>query len=199
MDRKEFLKRSVQTAGMCCGAALLGDPAGAQDQTPGAPVSPCDRRVLGGQKVIRRIMNQLDSKLDKATRESIMESCGQACYEGAHGKRPAQKPTREQVEKFLKGMREYVGAEGFEQSGNETVVHFHYTGNPQGLKVSDGYCLCPILEDAPKDISPTFCHCSVGYVKEIFERGLGRPARVEVTETVLRGGKSCRFTITFRT
>ena len=143
-------------------------------------------------------MQQLDSKVDQSTREAIMESCGKACYEGAHGKRSAEKRTPEQVEKFLVGMRKYVGADNVRQSGDETLIYFRYTANPQGLKTSDGYCLCPILEDAPKDISPTYCHCSVGYVKEIFERGLGKPARVEVTETVLRGGKSCRFTVSFK-
>jgi predicted hydrocarbon binding protein len=84
------------------------------------------------------------------------------------------------------------------QTPEETVVYFKYTGNPQGLKVADGYCLCPILEDAPKDIPPIYCQCSAGYVREIFERGVGKPARVEITETVLRGGKSCRFTVSFK-
>ena len=197
MHRKEFLKRSVQT-GVCCGAALLAGtarPASVQEKQPDPAVSPCEKRVVQGQMVIRRIMQQLDSKVDQSTRDAIMESCGQACYEGAHGKRSAEKPTPEQVEKFLAGMRKYVGADNVRQSGDEILIYFRYTANPQGLKTSDGYCLCPILEDAPKDISPTYCHCSVGYVKEIFERGLGKPARVEVTETVLRGGKSCRFTV----
>ncbi len=200
MYRKEFLKRSVQ-AGMCCGAALMAGSAlanSSQDKQASPPVTPCDKRVVQGQKVIRRIMQQLDAKVDPATRKSIMESCGQACYEGAHGKRGSEKPTAEQAAKFLDGMRKYLGPDGVKETPGETVVYFRYTGNPQGLKVADGYCLCPILEDAPKDISPTFCLCSVGYVREIFERGAGRPAQVELTESVLRGGKTCRFTVTLK-
>jgi len=200
MYRKEFLKRSVQ-AGMCCGAALMAGSALAesgQEKPANPPVTPCDKKVVQGQKVIRRLMQQLDEKVDPATRQSIMESCGQACYEGAHGKRSAEKPTPEQVGKFMDGMRKYVGPDGVKQNAGETVIYFKYTGNPQGLKTADGYCLCPILEDAPKDISPTFCQCSVGYVREIFERGTGKPARVELTDSVLRGGKTCRFTVTFK-
>jgi hypothetical protein len=79
-----------------------------------------------------------------------------------------------------------------------SLVYFKYTGNPQGLKTADGYCLCPILEDAPKDIPSTYCQCSAGYVREIFKRGVGKPARVEITETVLRGGQTCRFTVSFK-
>ncbi len=200
MHRKEFLKRSVQ-AGMCCGATIMAGSALAQSgqNTAANPAAtPCDKRVVQGQKVISRIMRQLDAQVDPATRKSIMESCGQACYEGAHGKRSADKPTPEQAARFLDGMRKYLGAEGVRQAADETVVTFKYKSNPQGLKVADGYCLCPILEDAPKDISPTYCQCSVGYVKEIFERGVGKPARVELTDSVLRGARTCSFTVTFK-
>ncbi len=200
MHRKEFLKRSVQ-AGACCGAALMAGSALAQatkDAPANPSVTPCDKRVEQGQKVIRRIMQQLDAKVDPATKQSIMESCGQACYEGAHGKRSGEKPTSGQAAKFLDGMRKYLGPEGVKQTPEETVVYFRYTGNPQGLKTADGYCLCPILEDAPKDTSPTYCHCSVGYVREIFERGVGKPARVELTASVLQGARTCSFTVTFK-
>jgi predicted hydrocarbon binding protein len=186
---------------MCCGAVLSAGSALAeagQATAAAPPVSDCNRKVKQGQDVIRRIMQQLDAKVDPATRKNIMESCGRACYEGAHGARKTEKPTPEQAAKFLDGMRKYLGADGVKQTPEETVVYFKYTGNPQGLKVSDGYCLCPILEDAPKDIPPSYCQCSSGYVREIFERGVGRPARVEITETVLRGGQSCRFTVSFK-
>jgi len=36
-------------------------------------------------------------------------------------------------------------------------------------------------------------------VKAIFEQGLGKPANVELTNSVLRGGKSCDFTVRFKT
>lgn len=78
-------------------------------------------------------------------------------------------------------------------------MHYQYTQNPKGLKVADGYCLCPIFEDAPKGVSPTYCQCSVGYVRAIVEQGLGKPAKVELTESILRGEKGCHFTIRFAT
>ena len=201
MKRKEFLRRSVQ-AGACCGVTLLVDSASGvtpQESNPAPPLSACEKKVAQGQDVIRRLIQQLDAKLDQGTREGIMECCGQACYEGAHGKRSGKTPTPEEVSKFLEGMRKYLGADGVKQVGDETLVYFKYTSNPEGLKTADGYCLCPILENAPKDIPATYCHCSVGYVREIFERGTGKPATVQLTETVLRGGKACRFTISFKT
>jgi len=44
-----------------------------------------------------------------------------------------------------------------------------------------------------KTLSPTYCLCSVGYVREMHERVLGRPVEVELADSVLRGGKRCRF------
>jgi predicted hydrocarbon binding protein len=119
------------------------------------------------------------------------------CHDGAHPN--TKKATSDEAAQFMEGMRNYVGKDGIQQSRDETIVYFKYTQNPRGLKVSDGYCLCPILEDAPKGVSPSYCHCSVGYVTAIFEQGLGKPAKVELTNSVLRGGKSCDFTIRFKT
>lgn len=197
MDRKEFLRRSV---GACCGAGLLSlvDEASGQEKAAAAPVSDCSHRVRQGQDVIRRLINELDANLELTTREKIMQNCGRACFEGAHGKRSAEPPKPENAAKFMEGMKKYLGEDGIRQEGDEIVVLFRYTSNPRGLKVSDGYCLCPILEDAPKDISSTFCLCSVGYVQEIFERQIGKPVRVELTDSVLRGGKGCNFKVTFK-
>ena len=72
-----------------------------------------------------------------------------------------------------------------------------YVGNPRGLRVADGYCLCPILEDGPRQLSPTYCHCSVGYVAASFEHGSGRKVRVQLVDSLRRGGKECHFAVRF--
>jgi hypothetical protein len=199
MNRKEFLKKSTQL-GLCCGATLL--PAAglfAQEnqstsQAAQPPRASCDKRVTQGQEVIKRIVAQLDAKLDPSKAREIMESCGEICHNGAHGK-PAQPPSPEQTKGFLGWITKSFGPDAIKQEGDETVIVFKYVRNPAGLKVADGYCLCPILEDAPKDVPRTYCYCSVGYVREIFQQNLGRPAKVELTNSVLWGGKSCDFTV----
>ena len=199
IGRKEFFQQSARLGG-CCGAALLaGSLSASADEKPktDSVFTPCEEKVKQGQDVIKRLIAQMDQKLDPATRREIMESCGRLCHDGAHpGAKP---PTSEEAAKFLDGMRRYLGPEGVQQAGDETVIYFKYTRNPRGLKVADGYCLCPILEDAPRDVSPTYCQCSVGYVRAIFEQGLGKPVEVELTESVLRGDKGCNFTVRFAT
>jgi len=199
MNRKEFLKKSTKL-GVCCGAAALlpaGSLFGQEQQAPAAaepPRAPCEKRVSQGQAVIKRIVAQMDAKLDHATARQIMETCGEICHNGAHGK-PAEPPSPERVKGFLGWITKNFGPEAIKYEGDETVILFKYLQNPQGLKVADGYCLCPIMEDAPKDVSRTYCYCSVGYVREIFQQNLGKPAKVELTNSVLWGGKSCDFTV----
>lgn len=202
MNRKEFLVRTT-TIGGCCAMAMLAGalPLASEDKPCGESAkldprfSTCEHRVDQGQKVITRIMSQLDAQLDQPTREKIMESCGRLCHDGAN---PSAKktPTAEEAKGFLDYMHKHFEVR---EVGDETVVYFKYTQNPRGLKVSEGYCLCPIFEVPPKDVSPTYCHCSVGYVTAIFEQGLGKASKVELTNSVLRGGKSCDFTVRFKT
>jgi len=198
MNRKEFLRRSTQL-GACCGAALLpGANLFAQEQQPPAAPKParasCDKRVTQGQDVIKRIVAQLDAKLDPSKAREIMETCGQICHDGAHSK-AAEPPSPERVKGFLGWITKSFGPEAVRYEGDETVIAFKYVQNPQGLKVADGYCLCPIMEDAPKGVSRTYCYCSVGYVRQIFQNNLGKPVNVELTDSVLWGGKSCDFSV----
>lgn len=201
MDRKGFLKTSV-AFGSCCGMALLSAPkTGLAEDAPcsSAPPDPrlstCQQRMEQGQKVIKRILSQLDDKLDEPTRARIMESCGRACYEGSTPD-PKRVPSATEAHGFLDYMMKNFRVD---ESSDETVVQFKYTSNPRGLKTTDGYCLCPIFELPPKDVSSTYCQCSVGYVTAFFERGLGKPAKVELKESILRGGKGCSFEVRFKT
>ncbi len=44
-------------------------------------------------------------------------------------------------------------------------------------------------------VSPTYCQCSKGFAERMWERVLGRPAKVEVLETAVTGAKECKFRI----
>jgi hypothetical protein len=58
----------------------------------------------------------------------------------------------------------------------------------------EGYCMCPIAESGLPGLSRTFCECSGGYVKEGLEGATGMTVvGIDVFESLLRGGKDCRF------
>jgi hypothetical protein len=60
-------------------------------------------------------------------------------------------------------------------------------------------CHCPWARDAVKNgdvtLAEIFCQCSGGFHKKPWEVVLGRPLRVEVLESVLKGDTRCRFAI----
>lgn len=126
-----------------------------------------------------------------------MELNGKACFLGSL---EDQKVKKEDIKKQSPGklvstINQYSGEEAASINGNTIVVSWNK--NPAGLKISDGFCLCPLVENGPKELSKTYCHCSVGYVKEMFETYLKSPVQVELLESLRRGGKSCKFKITY--
>jgi hypothetical protein len=190
MDRKQFLDTSLRL-GTCCGVVLLLGRAGlARGAEHSAP--PCDKKMSFVKGWVADFMGQMDARLDQATRERLMEANGRACFRGGHDPAPRPDPPID-VDRWIAGARQHLGPENVWRDGD--VVHFKYVANPRGLRVADGYCLCPIVEDGPATLSPTFCHCSVGYVSELFASGTGRQASVALADSLRRGGKECHFVI----
>ncbi|HSD26884.1 MAG TPA: DUF6144 family protein [Vicinamibacteria bacterium] len=208
MDRKEFLGKSLQMAaglglGCPCLAAGGDTPATKPDAGP-APASPCpktsgdyphatpfEKRADFAKTWAGRFVRVLDERVDETTRHGLMEANGRACAMGAYG--PPDPAKKVGVDELVASLAKHVGPENARREGD--VVFFNYKQNRAGLRVADGYCLCPLVEDGPADLSATYCHCSVGYVAYMFERSLGRPVRVELLESLRGGGKGCRFAV----
>ncbi len=186
MNRKQFLS----TFGGCCGAVSALKAAAAQ---PASAETPVDRKYAFSQTWVKRFMSVLDQNVDEPTRKRLMQSQGRVCYEGAHGKRPPERPARGALDKAIEGMKKYGGEEMIRREGD--TIHFQYIRNPAGLKVKDGYCLCPVVEKGPEGLSGTYCECSVGYVTEMFQRWTEKTVTVELLESLKRGGSGCKFKI----
>lgn len=205
MNRKEFLRRvfSYGTVLIAGGLMKFGRSSSVlAEETKGGeavegPVNPaetpCEEKVDFSKKWIKRFMNVMDKNLDEETREKIMEDCGKECFCAAHSEVNWPNQGIETVDLFLKQMETMFGKENAYRDGKK--VYYNYMQNPRGLKIEDGYCLCPLTEDGPEGLSPTYCICSTGYVKEMFERMMGQPVEVELLESLRRGGKKCRFLI----
>jgi len=218
MNRKEFLKKSLQTGLCCCGAALgLGysfraEPGKAIVQNPrqanGGWIPELEKRMIKGAETpawrkveksgqwIKSLMEHMDALLDKEIKVRLMQECGRSCFIRAFGVADANRPALEEKEclRFLESSGYKVQREG-------RMISFIYSWgrnhqNPQGLMLQDGYCMCPIVESGPPGLSPTYCYCSTGYVKEGFERRFGKAVKVELLDSLKMGGKDCIFKLT---
>jgi len=213
MNRKEFLKKSLQAGLCCCGAVMGLDnmlPKNVGEQTEAGKTLSMDlgERMVEGAKSpgwrkyeqsfnwIKSMLKNMDEMLDEETKNRVLNACGRSCYIHAVGVADENKPTAEAAQRFLDSMEQ----KGFKIERHEktTIIYYGWQGeqNPWGLSIKEGFCMCPIVESNVSEISPSYCLCSAGYVKEIFERYTGRQVKkVDVLESIRRGGKDCRFKV----
>jgi hypothetical protein len=147
------------------------------------------------QQWVKRFFDIVDQHLDEDTRIKLMQSNGAACAKGAYGDFTNDEPaTLDEIDEKILEWQKDLGKENiYRQDG---TVFFNYVGNPDGLQISDGYCLCPLIENKPEILSPTYCQWSVGYVKYMFQRFITfKPVQVELLESLRSGGIACRFKI----
>lgn len=206
MNRKEFLKRVFSYGTALIAGSLMkfgrssvvmaeekkgGEVA---DGSVNPAETPCEEKVDFAKNWIKRFMNVMDKNLDEETRKKIMTNCGKECFCSAHSEVKWPNQGIETVDLYLGQIGALFGKENAHREGNK--IYFNHIMNPsRGLKIEDGYCLCPLIEDGPEGLSPTYCLCSTGYIKEMFERMMGQPVKVKLLESLRRGGKKCRFLI----
>jgi len=57
------------------------------------------------------------------------------------------------------------------------------------------YCHCGLVKRSNDEISSTFCCCSGGWVKQLWEGVLGQPIEVKLTESLLQGDERCTHAV----
>jgi hypothetical protein len=201
MKRSQFCKNLV-TSGIACSCGL-GLQAGSnlksvETSNPDAisVETPCNEKMIFTQKWVKRFFEIMDQQVDTKTRTILMQANGAACAKGAYGEFAEKDPASlEEIDNTIASWQQKIGKENIYRSGN--IVYFNYVGSPKGVKISEGYCLCPMIENGPATLSPTYCQCSVGYVKYMFQKLITfKPVQVELLESLRGGGKACRFRVT---
>ncbi len=57
-------------------------------------------------------------------------------------------------------------------------------------------CFCPIIRDRLDEGMPVaFCYCGAGWFRRQWEGATGKPVRIEVVESLLKGDERCTFAI----
>jgi hypothetical protein len=191
MDRRNFMSKSFFAGiGCSCVGALNTKAMVAQTDK----FTPCNEKMDFVKVWTERFFTVLDQHVDEKTRTAIMRHNGRLCHDKGKEEVKEYKPRSfEEIDKSLKDFQKYTGEGNPKREGN--TIFFHYVSNPRGLLVSDGYCLCPMVEDGPAKLSPTFCQCSAGYVEQVFKEITGRKVEVILLESIRSGGKTCSFKI----
>jgi hypothetical protein len=189
MNRSEFLRTSVQLTCASCLALALGSQASAEDASPPAappaPPTPVDEALKTARYENAFINNWLtdlfeaiDTEVDPATQLKLLQACGRGCYRRHQFKQDIAAAGKGDPEKLIEAYRKNFG---IERHGD--LVHIRY----------GDHCYCPAARNRPARPNDLHCECTRATHQTVFETALGRPVKVELLETVRRGGKTCHL------
>lgn len=210
VDRMAFV---TNLGGACLCAAVGGMRSAFAEEPPATPKAAPPDEPTGstkpGEKTVARSVKRMefvdgwverfftvvDQTLDEPTRQRLLTANGRACFL-AWAKDAPKRPEPASLETISAWVARAGKGHGYSMDGN--TIAFEYVGSAEtGQAAPENVCLCPTVEaQSSRTISATYCHCSVGYVQEMHERRFGRPVKVELVSSVLRGGPRCRFRIT---
>ena len=134
------------------------------------------------EKWITSLIDGLDKHFDEETRARVLEQCGRQC----------------QSQNFInkaKGIyQKSKDINDFLDKLGQVYKHLHREGDK--IYIIYPRCYCSQVNKIPKGkLSWTYCNCSRGWAKALFEGALGRPVEVLRKETILNGDKQCKFQI----
>jgi predicted hydrocarbon binding protein len=134
------------------------------------------------QAWIAKVTEGIQKNTDPQTCAKILEACGRQCTPVGLIERARE------VYANSSGIPDFVSRLGeiFE------AVHLE----DDAVYVVYPTCYCEQIKGMPvADLSDSYCQCSVGWIKELFERVLERPVLVERVKSVVAGDEECRFRV----
>jgi len=127
------------------------------------------------------LLKEVEGCVDEERLASILEQRGRACISDNYIKKAkAAANDARDIDEFLDNLAKVVRM--LKRKGDE--VHMIY---PK--------CYCHKIKGVVGDVPRSYCSCSVGWVKEMFEQALDRPVEVRLEASVLRGDEVCRLRV----
>ncbi|MFW9923735.1 MAG: DUF6144 family protein [Candidatus Thorarchaeota archaeon] len=131
------------------------------------------------------LMDGFDKYLEQEKKIILLEDCGRKCL---HDRR------EELVQKAKNLYRNSNDIIDFLEKLSKIYTSLYIT-NDEIAFIWDK-CYCPIIGDIPPgQISPTYCNCSRGWVKELIESASGKSIDVIIDEAVTKGDSRCKLRV----
>ncbi len=136
---------------------------------------------------VEKLSAILENRFDKETVKNIR----QECYCNENGRLEDTANNLKQLYLSLdKDLHRFVNAL------NENGAGWFIKDNQLYTKMFS--CECPMLEKAKNSNSLTWCHCTAGYNKKLFEIVFEKPVYVEIVQSIRQGFDFCLLRITFQ-
>jgi predicted hydrocarbon binding protein len=138
---------------------------------------------------IATLIKNLECELDTATEERILENCGRNCIPVSFIEIVKDCwETSDSLDEFVDVLR-------------ERDIWYSLSKRDDGLYVIYPQCYCSLFRKNKKnskvleEIPSSFCYCSKGWLKELFENVFESKVEIEILETIIGGGIICKFRI----
>ena len=191
MDRRDFMKKVCEAG---AGSAIVMVAAGAaRGQSEAKPAvksaaesaaeaarDACEKNRKFSQEWIVNAVGNLEGKLDEKSEILILEECGRACARKGASKTAIE--NKDNLEGFLTIMRGWMGEQNVLREPHTVTLVFDK-------------CYCPNLSSFAGTVPSSYCNCSRGWMKEMFETVTGKPCDVALLSSIMRGDKECRLVV----
>lgn len=128
------------------------------------------------------LIDGLDQYVDEDTRSKVLEQCGRQCQSQRFVKKARS------IYQESKDMNEFLSKFG------KIYEHLHTEGD--NVYIVYPKCYCSFVNKIPSgQLSATYCNCSRGWAKELFEGAVGRPVEVVMEKSIVKGDDQCKFRI----
>lgn len=186
MERREFLGKSLKT-GLCCSALsafLVGGGAFtevlAEDDDKDSAAAR-ERDFIGHW--VSDLMDTMNEVLDEKTRIKLIEGCGRGCFRRHQFKVDIADKGKGDLKKLIDAYKA-----NFEIWREADIVHIRY-GEVSKM------CYCPVARFLTAKENDLHCECTRSTHQAIFETAMGKPFKVDIIESLRRGGKTCHFAV----
>jgi hypothetical protein len=184
MDRKSFAQK-LALLGIC--PLMIQNLTGSVIDTESLNQDD-ELKALNSQKQfvenwLADLLDSIENHLDRETQEKIVGDCGKACFNRYQFKKDIALNGKGDLDKLIEGYRK-----NFEIWKDGDTVHIRYG------EISDK-CYCPAANYRKPKPDDIHCECTRNTHKAIFETALDKPFRVEIAESLRRGGKTCHFIV----
>lgn len=133
---------------------------------------------------IKEMMEILDREVDLKARIEIMEECGRYCIGRSTLEKALhlKKVATDLDDLLFRLNQEHIGGGLLRREGK--IINAQYER-----------CYCGSVSKTRELFSSTYCHCSCGWFKQLFETLLIRPVTVELKTSIIQGDNNCQFEI----
>ena len=180
MDRKIFAQK-LAMLGVC--PFILQKLSAEEPNTQDEKLQVLQSQKQFVENWLSDLLDSMEKNLDRTVQEKIVGECGVSCFNRHQFKKDIAISGKGSLDKLIE-----TYSKNFEIWKEGETVHIRYG------EVSKS-CYCPAANYRPSKPNDIHCECTRNTHKTIFETALGRPFRVDVAESLRRGGKTCHFIV----